>query len=98
MAEIDTSGGGHKKGPGVKKGKKMSTRVDLTPMVDLGFLLITFFIFTTTMSQPTAMRLFLPKDTDKPEEQNKVKASGALSLLLGKNDVIYYYEGELAPD
>ena len=98
MAEMDTSGGGHKKGPGVKKSKKLSTRVDLTPMVDLGFLLITFFIFTTTMSQPTAMRLFLPKDTEKPEEQNKVKASGALTLLLGKNDVIYYYEGELAPD
>lgn len=98
MAEMDTSGGGHKKGPGVKKGKKLSTRVDLTPMVDLGFLLITFFIFTTTMSQPTAMRLFLPKDTDKPEEQNKAKESGALTLLLGKNDVVYYYEGILAPD
>jgi biopolymer transport protein ExbD len=100
MAEMDTSskGGGHKKGPGVKKSKKLSTRVDLTPMVDLGFLLITFFIFTTTMSQPTAMKLFLPKDTDKPEEQNKVKASGALTIMLGKNDGIYYYEGELAPD
>jgi biopolymer transport protein ExbD len=95
MAEMDTSsGGGHKKGPGVKKGKKMSTRVDLTPMVDLGFLLITFFIFTTTMSQPTAMKLFLPKDVDKPEEQNKVKASAVLTVMLGKNDQIYYYEGD----
>jgi biopolymer transport protein ExbD len=100
MAEMDTSskGGGHKKGPGVKKGKKLSTRVDLTPMVDLGFLLITFFIFTTTMSQPTALRLFLPKDTEKPEEQNKVKASGALTILLAKNDNVFYYEGELAPN
>lgn len=98
MAEMDVSGGGgHKKGPGVKKAKKLSTRVDLTPMVDLGFLLITFFIFTTTMSQPTAMKLFLPKDTEKPEEQNKIKESGALSILLGKDDAIYYYEGTLDP-
>ena len=99
MAEMDTSGGGgHKKGPGVKKTKKASTKVDLTPMVDLGFLLITFFIFTTTMSEPTSMRFNLPKDTDKPEEQNKAKESGALTLLLGKNDVIYYYEGQLKED
>ena len=94
---MDTSGGGgHKKGPGVKKGKKLSTRVDLTPMVDLGFLLITFFIFTTTMSQPTAMRLFLPKDVKNPDEQNKVKNSAVITLMLGKNDVIYYYEGDSA--
>lgn len=99
MAEMDTSGGGkHKKGPGVKKGKKMSTRVDLTPMVDLGFLLITFFIFTTTMSQPTTMKLTLPDDTATPDEQNKAKESGALTILLGKDDNVFYYEGILKPD
>ncbi|TAG11861.1 MAG: biopolymer transporter ExbD [Sphingobacteriia bacterium] len=99
MAEMDTSsGGGHKKGPGVKKGKKLSTRVDLTPMVDLGFLLITFFIFTTTMSQPTAMMLFLPKDADKPEDQNKAKESGVITILLGKDNNVFYYEGQLKVD
>ncbi|MFM2363925.1 MAG: hypothetical protein RLZZ316_2827 [Bacteroidota bacterium] len=99
MAEMDTSsGGGHKKGPGVKKAKKLSTRVDLTPMVDLGFLLITFFVFTTSMSQPTGLKMFLPKDADKPEDQNKVKQSAVLTILLGKGDNVYYYEGELALD
>ncbi len=100
MAEMDTSGGGgkHKKGPGVKKSKKLSTRVDLTPMVDLGFLLITFFIFTTTMSQPTAMKLFLPKDTEKPEEQNKVKESAVLTIMLARGNNVFYYEGQLAGD
>ena len=99
MAELDTSGGGHKKkGPGVKKGKKLSTRVDLTPMVDLGFLLITFFIFTTTMSQPTAMKLLLPDDKAKPEEQNKAKESGALTILMGNDNHVYYYEGQLKVD
>ena len=99
MAELDTSGGGHKKkGPGVKKGKKLSTRVDLTPMVDLGFLLITFFIFTTTMSQPTAMKLYLPDDKVKPEDQNKAKESGVLTILLGADNHLYYYEGQLLPD
>lgn len=96
MAEMDTSsGGGHKKGPGVKKAKKLSTRVDLTPMVDLGFLLITFFIFTTTMSQATAMKLNLPKDADNPEDQNKAKQSGVITVLLGKDNNVFYYEGEL---
>ena len=98
MAEMDTSsGGGHKKDSGVKKSKKLSTRIDLTPMVDLGFLLITFFIFTTTMSQPTAFKLNLPKEADKPQDDTKIKNSGALTILLGKDDNVFYYEGILDP-
>lgn len=93
MAEMDTSSGGHKKGPGVKKGKKLSTRVDLTPMVDLGFLLITFFVFTTTMSQSTAMNMNEPKDDST--QILKVKNSGAMTILLGKGDQVYYYYGQL---
>ena len=93
MAEMEEKSSGGKKGPGVKKGKKLSTRVDLTPMVDLGFLLITFFIFTTTLAEPTAMNLAMPKDTDKPDEVNKVKESGSLTLMLGKSNIIYYYYG-----
>jgi biopolymer transport protein ExbD len=105
MAEMDTSGGGHKKGPGVKKGKKLSTRVDLTPMVDLGFLLITFFMFTTTLAKPKTMEINMPYKDDllKPEEKNKLKASVALTVLLSKNHRVYYYEGigddpNMAPD
>ncbi len=95
MAELDTSGGGHKKGPGVKKGKKLSTRIDLTPMVDLGFLLITFFMFTTTLAKPKTMEINMPyKDKDLTEvEKNKIKESVALTILLSKNHKIYYYEG-----
>lgn len=97
MASIDTGGdgGGHKKGPGVKKAKKLSTRVDMTPMVDLGFLLITFFVFTATMSSPTTLDLNMPKDIDDPNKKTEVKQSGVLTILLGKADQVYYYEGML---
>ncbi len=99
MASIDTGGGDTgKKKRGVKKAKKLTTRIDMTPMVDLGFLLITFFIFTTTMSTPTTMDLNMPKDTQKKEEQTEVAQSGALTILLGKDNQVYYYEGQLEPD
>ncbi len=91
MAEMEVKSTGGHKGPGVKKGKKLSTRVDLTPMCDLGFLLITFFIFTTTLAEPTSMNLAMPKDTKDPNLLNKVKESGSLTLMLGKANVIYYY-------
>lgn len=97
MASIDTGGGdgGHKKGPGVKKAKKLSTRVDMTPMVDLGFLLITFFVFTATMTTPTTLDLNMPKDIKDEKEQTETKESGTLTILLGKKNHVYYYEGQL---
>lgn len=100
MASIDTGGGdgGHKKGPGVKKAKKLSTRVDMTPMVDLGFLLITFFIYTTTMTTPKALDLRMPKDTEDKEKQNEAKESSVMTIMLGKGDQVYYYEGKLVVD
>jgi biopolymer transport protein ExbD len=100
MASIDSGGGdsGHKKGPGVKKAKKLSTRVDMTPMVDLGFLLITFFVFTATMSTPTTLDLNMPKDIKDQKDQTEVKESGALTVMLGKGNAIYYYEGKLLED
>ena len=93
MAEMEVKDSSGKKGPGVKKSKKQSTKVDLTPMVDLGFLLITFFIFTTTMSQPTSMNLNMPKDSQTEQDDTKVKESGSLTLMLGKGNIIYYYYG-----
>ncbi|OYU95239.1 MAG: biopolymer transporter ExbD [Bacteroidetes bacterium B1(2017)] len=89
MAEIEGGGGGHKKG-GKPKGKKMSTRVDFTPMVDLGFLLITFFMLTTSMNKPKTMEINMP--VDEPNVvKTPVKASQAITLLLAENDEIVYY-------
>src|SRR6187549_296609 len=96
MASIDEGGGGgHKKGPGVKKAKKLSTRIDLTPMVDLGFLLITFFMYTTTLAKPKTMEINMPyKDPNmKVEDQSKVKESTALTILLSKDHQVFTYEG-----
>jgi biopolymer transport protein ExbD len=76
------------------KTKKMSTRVDFTPMVDLGFLLITFFMLATSMSKPQTMEIAMPsKEKVTEEDQTKIKASRAVTILLGKDNKVFYYEG-----
>src|SRR4051812_970184 len=90
MADIDTSqGGGGGKHKGGKRSKKLSTRVDLTPMVDLAFLLISFFMLTTTLSKPVAMNLSMPVKS-KPED---VQESKVLVFIADKDDKLWYYEG-----
>jgi len=91
MAEIQQqadSGGG-----GKKRAKKMSTKIDMTPMVDLAFLLLTFFMLTTTFSKPTVMQLNMPVKPKPNEQQSEIKASNAFTVLLGENNKVYYYEG-----
>lgn len=90
MAEIQTPESRNRKG--LHRNKKLSTRVDLTPMVDLGFLLITFFIFTTALSEPASIVMPLPDEsrTDKPTEIGERKV---ISLLLDADNTILYYEG-----
>jgi len=91
MAELDTSGGG-KKG-GKVRSKKASTRVDLTAMVDLAFLLITFFILTTTLQKPKAMDLTMPDKDEKQIKQLPVAESRTVTLLLGSHDKLEWYQG-----
>ncbi|MCX2481687.1 biopolymer transporter ExbD [Pedobacter sp. MC2016-15] len=93
MAELDTSSGGGKKG-GKVRSKKASTRVDLTAMVDLAFLLITFFMLTTTLSKPQAMDIAKPDKDEKNEQKLELRASQTMTILLGKNNKVAWYMGE----
>ncbi len=89
MADITSSQPQQRKGRFTKVPNRQSTKVDLTPMVDLGFLLITFFVLTTSMSQPTAMTLLETKD----DLLRPVKQSGAMTIILGADNKIFYYQG-----
>ena len=91
-AEVQESG---KKKKGSKQ-KKMAVRVDFTPMVDMNMLLITFFMLCTSLSKPQTMEISMPSNDKNitEEQQSKVKASQAITLLLGSDDKVCYYEGE----
>ncbi|MBO4986102.1 MAG: biopolymer transporter ExbD [Bacteroides sp.] len=94
MAEIQETSSAHK---GRKnKQKKMNIRVDFTPMVDMNMLLITFFMLCTSLSKPQTMEISMPSNDKNltEEQQTKVKASQAITLLLAPDDKLYYYEGE----
>jgi biopolymer transport protein ExbD len=94
MAELNTGGGGGGHKGGKVRSKKASTRVDLTAMVDLAFLLITFFMLTTTLSKPKAMDLAMPDKDEVKKDQLPVPATRTMTLLLGANNKIEWYVGE----
>lgn len=91
MAEIQSQQLNQKQG-GVQRCKKQPTRVDLTPMVDLGFLLITFFVFTTSLNKPTVMRLTLPSNMPVKDSM-PLPATKALTLVLTGENTVGYYNG-----
>ena len=93
MAEVQVQDKSAKGGK--VRSKKQSTRVDMTPMVDLGFLLITFFMFTTTFSKPNVMDLGLPakpkEDQPKPPP-TEIDLTNSISLIIGKDNRIFYHQ------
>lgn len=96
MAELNTGDGGGGKDKKVRS-KKQNSKVDLTAMVDLAFLLITFFMLTTTLSKPQAMNLGLPDKEDDPTDKPiKVDENRTMTIILGENDKLVRYMGLLA--
>src|ERR1700732_1224839 len=90
MAELNSTAP-HSRKPGVRRSKKCATRVDLTPMVDLGFLLITFFMVTTAWTKPRASQLIMPADGNP----TTIGMDAALTLVALKDDKVFYYNGTL---
>ncbi|GAA4001405.1 biopolymer transporter ExbD [Hymenobacter fastidiosus] len=94
MSEVQQQDKGGQKG-GKKRAKKMSTKIDMTPMVDLAFLLLTFFMLTTTFSKPTVMQMTMPVKPKADDPPQELPASNAFTILMDENNKIYYYEGLL---
>jgi biopolymer transport protein ExbD len=97
MAEIIESGGGEKGGK--KRPKKGVVRMDMTPMVDLAFLLLTFFILATSLSKPKTLEIIYPKEVENKDEKTKLADELATTILIGEGeDHLFYYHGKFDPD
>ena len=96
MAELGGGGGGKKKG-GKVRAKRSSTRIDMTPMVDLAFLLLTFFVMTTTLNKPQTMEITMPEKPKPGDEMPEINEKNVLTLVLGEDDKIYWYMGITDP-
>jgi biopolymer transport protein ExbD len=92
MADVGGGGAprGHDKKKKGKKKRRVSVRIDMTPMVDVAFLLLTFFMLTTTMNRPQTMEINLPPDSKVKVE---LAASNLLTLLVNEKGDMYYYIG-----
>jgi len=98
MAEIQGGGGGGRGKKGGKvRAKKQSTKVDMTPMVDLAFLLLTFFILTSTFNKAKTMEVTMPDKVEKEEEQTKINENDILNLVLAEDNKILWWIGLQPP-
>jgi len=100
MAQIEEN---HSNDGGKVRVKKASTRVDMAPMVDLGFLLITFFMFTTTFNKPNTMSLNMPPKTppDVKVETPEIDLRNSISIILGGDNRVFWHQQDkttLTPD
>lgn len=95
MAEIIGNEGGKQKGK--KRSKRHSAHIDMTPMVDLFCLLLTFFMLTTTMSKPKVMEIILPERTKDPTNAPQIDDRRALNIILIENNRVLWYNGLADP-
>ena len=95
MAEIQSNGGGGDGGK--KRAKKQSTKVDMTPLVDLAFLLLTFFVLTSTFSQPKVLRMIFPEKLDEKDLKNmkQPEVKDGITILLTRENRVFWYRGAL---